>query len=381
MINIVKVFLYEYKKIFKDYGALLILIFAPIFYSFFYPLPYEKEVIKKVPVAVVDYDKTDLSRKIIRMLDATEFISVSTKYPSLNDAKNAFYNREINGIIYIPIDFYKNVVRGVSPKVTLFSDGSYMLFYSETFSSAMKVILTTSAGVKIHRMNMQGVSTKDAINIQSSVTPIQNHLFNPASGYGIFVIPGVFALILQQIILVAMMLVQGRDYEEKTTFIKSSSLIDNFIGKTLTYLSFFYVIAFYFFQVSIKFYGVPSFEIDNQLLLFLLPYSLSVVFLGLSLSFFAKEREGGIFFIIMTSIPLLFLAGFAWPVSEMPLIIQWLRLIFPSSSGVLGLVEVRQLGATVGNISFEYINLWILTIVYMVLSLISLRYRMVKEKD
>ncbi len=380
MTNIFRVFFYEYKKIFRDAGAILILLLAPIFYSLFYPYPYSNEVIKKVPVAVIDEDKSDLSKKIIRFLNSTEYISTTTEYPSISSAKEAFFDRKIFGIIYIPNSFYKDVVKGFSPKITLFADGSYMLFYSETFSTTMKVVLTVSAGVKIQRMNMQGIPTIDALKIQSSVSAIQNQLYSHISGYGVFVVTGVFALIVQQIILVAMVLVQGTDYRRKTTFIKNSSLIDNFIGKSLAYLSFFYIIAFYFFEISINFFSIPSYEEKWQLIIFLIPYSLSTVFLGLSLSYFAREREGSVFFIIMTSIPLLFMAGFAWPVWEMPYWVQALRLLIPSSSGILGVVEVRQLGALVHNILFEYINLWVLTIVYMILSLLALNYRMNKER-
>lgn len=379
--KIFSVFAAEYKKIFRDAGALLILGFAPVFYSFFYPYPYEQEVVRKIPVAVVDEDESDLSRKITRMLNATEFMAVTSEYPSLADAKNAFYERKINGILYIPDNFYGDVALGKQPAVTLFSDGSYMLFYSETFSAAMKVVLTTAAGVKIQRMTMAGIPSRAALKLQSAAGVIQKPLYNVMGGYATFVVPGVLALILQQLILVTMLLVQGRDCEKGGGFVSGAGEVGTLFGRTLAYLSFFMVIACYFFEVSVRFFHIPNFGSSGQLFLFLLPYGLSVVFLGVAAGFFAREREGGMFVIIMTSIPLLFLTGFSWPVWEMPEWVRWLRVVFPSSSGVMGVIMIRQMGASIGDILPLYINLWILAAVYMIPALFSLRGQMARARS
>ena len=379
--KIFSVFAAEYKQIFKDAGTLLILVLAPIFYSFFYPFPYENEIVRKIPVAVIDNDRSDLSRKITRMLDSTEFMAITTEYASLAEAKNAFYDRKIHGIINIPDNFYGDVLHGKQPAVTLFSDGSYMLFYSETFSTAMKVVLTTAAGVKIQRMTMAGIPSGAALKLQSAANVIQKPLYNTAGGYGSFAVPGVMALILQQIILVAMLLVQGRNWEKGLCFVSGAGVVGTLFGKTLAYLSFFMVIAFYFFEVSLRLFHIPDFSASGQLALFILPYGLSVIFLGIAAGHLAREREGGVFFVIMTSIPLLFLSGFSWPVWEMPECVQWLRAVFPSSSGIMGVIMIRQMGASVSDILPLYINLWCLTVIYMIMALFSLHYQMKREKN
>ncbi|MBQ3034246.1 MAG: ABC transporter permease [Deferribacterales bacterium] len=371
-----KVFAEECKKIFYDAGVVLILCFAPVLYSLLYPFPYENQIVDKIPVAVVDEDKSGLSRQITSMLNTTEFIDATTEYTSINQAKNAFYERKVYGIIYIPNNFYKNVVQGLQPIVTLFSDGSYMLFYSETFSSAMKVVLTAAAGVKVQRMTMSGVPQEAAIKMQSAVSVVDRPLYNVFGGYGNFVVPGVLALIIQQLILASVFLVHGRDCEKNAGFCSGTGVMQNLLGKGLVYLIFFFVISFYFFQVSISFFHIPDFSKGGELFLFLVPYGLSIVFLGIATAYFATEREGGLFFVLTTSVPLLFLTGFSWPVWEMPLWLQWLRTVFPSSSGVMGLIMMRQMGASLADVSFEYINLWVLTFAYMILAVFSVKAQM-----
>jgi tRNA(Ile)-lysidine synthetase-like protein len=62
-------FLSELRRIFTDSGVLLIMVGAVVLYSFVYPLPYSGEVLKELKVAVVDLDRSAMSRNLIRMAD------------------------------------------------------------------------------------------------------------------------------------------------------------------------------------------------------------------------------------------------------------------------------------------------------------------------
>ena len=52
----------EGKDILTNRGARLILIGAALTYSLFYPTPYLNEVPRGVPLAVLDQDRSDMSR-------------------------------------------------------------------------------------------------------------------------------------------------------------------------------------------------------------------------------------------------------------------------------------------------------------------------------
>jgi ABC-2 type transport system permease protein len=55
----------------------------------FYPQPYLGQLVRKIPIAVVDDDRTDLSRRFIQTLDADEAISVAVRAPALDVAQIA----------------------------------------------------------------------------------------------------------------------------------------------------------------------------------------------------------------------------------------------------------------------------------------------------
>ncbi len=71
-------------------------------------------------------------------------------------------------------------------------------------------------------------------------------------------------------------------------------------------------------------------------MLFLLPYLLSCIFLGIALSTLFRYRENSLLLLMITSIPFLMLSGASIPKECMP---EWLYAIgkvVPSSSGVDG---------------------------------------------
>ena len=148
MKNYLSILKLEYRRIIFDMLSITIIFVGTAFYSFYYPFPYENDIVRKMPVAIVDLDKSDLSSTVVTMLNNTESLKVM-QYPSMEEAKKAVYLRDVFGIIYIPDEFYKQVAKGESPTVSVFADGSYFILYSTAITAATQIVLMTAAGVKI----------------------------------------------------------------------------------------------------------------------------------------------------------------------------------------------------------------------------------------
>src|SRR5215472_6324204 len=63
-------FIGEWRRVLADRGVFSFLLVAPVFYGAFYPQPYLGQLVRKIPIAVVDDDRTPLSRSLIQALDA-----------------------------------------------------------------------------------------------------------------------------------------------------------------------------------------------------------------------------------------------------------------------------------------------------------------------
>ncbi len=59
-------FLAEWRRVLGDRGVLGLFILAPMLYAVFYPQPYLGQIVRNIPIAVVDQDNTDLSRGLIQ---------------------------------------------------------------------------------------------------------------------------------------------------------------------------------------------------------------------------------------------------------------------------------------------------------------------------
>src|SRR4029077_16702415 len=60
----------EWRRVLAIPGAFILLVVAPLIYGVFYPQPYLNQILRKIPIAVVDNDHSELSRRIVQMLDA-----------------------------------------------------------------------------------------------------------------------------------------------------------------------------------------------------------------------------------------------------------------------------------------------------------------------
>ena len=137
----------ELRTIFSDAGVLLIFIGAVVIYSVFYPLPICPQVLRDVPVAVVDQDKSVLSRKLIRMIDAHPFLCVTQHAGSVSEAEDLVRSGRLGGLIFIPKGFSREIARGGQATVGVYADAGYFLVYRQVMTGMVTAARTLSAGV------------------------------------------------------------------------------------------------------------------------------------------------------------------------------------------------------------------------------------------
>ena len=66
----------EFKTIAGSYAILLVLMGGIFVYGLLYNYMYAPDLVRKVPVAVVDHSHSELSRHYVRLLDATPQVNV-----------------------------------------------------------------------------------------------------------------------------------------------------------------------------------------------------------------------------------------------------------------------------------------------------------------
>jgi ABC-2 type transport system permease protein len=374
----------EYKNIFTDAGVMLIFFGAIIIYPILYPIPYSSEVLKDVPISVVDLNHSQISRKLVRMIDANEFVNVTARPSNLAEAQNQFSHGDVNGIVLIPEDFSQKILWGEQATVVAYTDASYFLFYRQVLTGVLQSTATMSAGIEIQRMTAKGVTTEQAMAARDPLPLISNPLYNRSGGYATFVVPAVLILILQQTLLIGIGMLGGTARERKSNHflingIKSKNGIRITLGKAGAYFSLYLIHAIYFFGILFRFYDFPQRADLWQLILFNVPFLISVTFLGIVLSSLFSTRENSMMILAFTSIPILFLSGFSWPPEAIP---SWLRFVsfaIPSTAAIDGFLKLNLLGASFSGVMFNWTVLWALVIVYFLLAVASVK-RIIKKQ-
>jgi ABC-2 type transport system permease protein len=94
-------------------------------------------------------------------------------------------------------------------------------------------------------------------------------------------------------------------------------------------------------------------------------YSLAIAALGVCLGCWMADRERPFQLIGATSVPLLFLSGFAFPtVESLPWPLRWLSEALPTTHGIQAMLKLNQMGASWHEIAPDVVRLLLVTVVY-----------------
>ena len=378
------IWLDEMRTIWKDEGVLIFFILVPLFYPLLYSWIYTNEVVREVPVVVVDMSHSNMSREFIRQFDASPDTRVAYYCNSLDEAKDIVGRQEAFGVIYFPTDFQTNVVRMEQSRVSVFCDMSFMLYYKAIFQTATAVAGNVNAGIQVSRAG-NWTDREDEITTKPlDFDEVQ--MFNTTGGYGNFIIPGVLMLIIQQTLLLGVGLSAGtaRERSHKGSFLPDDAYYDGVfrtvLGRALCYFMIYTVVAAYVALVVPRMFSFTSLLSPGDTFWFMLPYVLSCIFFSMIVSCTILHRENIILVVVFTSVPLLFISGVSWPQSAIQEFWQWLSWLFPSTFGIRGFVRMNTMGALLGDVRTEYIALWAQTIAYFFITCLLYRWQIIKRR-
>ncbi|MFA5420046.1 MAG: ABC transporter permease, partial [Bacteroidales bacterium] len=288
----------EMTAIFKDGGAILILLGAIIIYSLMYGFAYKKEVVRQIETIVVDLDNSSSSRQLIRMVNHAEQIHVVSYAHGMDEARKLFFNeKEMGGILAIPNGFEKDLLEGRQANVSIYADGSYFLIYRQVIGGAVNVTGTFSAGVEIKKLMSGGKSFHQAVEARDPISADLHYWFNPSSGYATFIMPGIILIILQQTLLIGIGMIGGTGKEANRhsylvpVALRRGGVFPILFGKTFSYLTI-YLFNCLFTMVWVHhWFGYPDRASYLHVFMLTLPFLLSVIFMGITISVLFRRRE------------------------------------------------------------------------------------------
>lgn len=372
ILNIFQIWYREIGNIFRDKGIMIFILFVPLAYPLLYSYVYTNEVVREVPVAVVDESHSELSRELLRKMDASPDMKIVVYCDNLSAAQEMIRRQEVYGIVRIPSDFTRELWKGNQAPIGLYCDMSSMLYYKALLLTATNVSLEVNKDIKVNHYLSSTTDRQAEINrmpIDYDYVP----LYNPQSGFAAFLIPPVLMLIIQQTLLLGIGMSTGNSREHHMGSVILfhpwyKNPVHIVIGKALPYFMLYIILGVYMFAVVTRLFTLPQLGHYTTFIAFLVPFVLACIFLAMVLSSFIYRREDSILLLVFLSVPMLFLSGLSWPASDMPAFWKYFSYLFPSTFGMNGYVRITSSGARLSDISSEYIALWIQAGVYFLLA-------------
>ena len=358
----------EMKQAFRDEGVLIFCIIVPLVYPLLYSWIYNNEVVREVPVVVVDDSHSHLSRQFIRMCDASPDVKVLCYAEDLDDAQSLVSRQVAKGVYHIPADFATRINRMEQAVVSVYCDMSLMLTYKAIYQTSVAV--TQTMGSEIQRRVSGNCTAREDLITTRPLDFEDVPIFNPAGGYGNFIIPAVLMLILQQTLILGIGLAAGTSressrYSDLVPINRCYGGIYRIVcGKALCYLMIYAVMAAYLTLVVPRIFSFIALIQWQNLLALMVPYLLACVFFGLTVSCLVHYRENVMLLVVFISVPLLFLTGVSWPQSAIPGFWQGISWLFPSTFGVRAFVRMNTLGGVLSDVLPEIRYLWIQAAAY-----------------
>lgn len=375
---IAKVFRREVRLITHDADIILVVLVSPLLYALLFGAIYLHKTEEDVPIVVIDNDHTEMSRLLIRSLDAHQSIRVESVATDLAQARSDLERMRCEGALFIPDGFERSLKYGVGSDLHVSLNTSRFLISNDLNRAITEVTSTLAAGVKIRYFEAKGYSSEQALQAAEPLQVDTRQLFNPVGSYGDFFLPGLLMLIIQQTMLIGLAESIAKERNERTlaSLLRESdgSVLAAVLGKGVCYLVVFGAYALFFFAVVFPFYRIPVEGSVVALAVSTLLLLITVIPIAIFVSSFFESKVHAIQFLAMSSIPIFLLSGYSWPTEAMPALLRWISQLIPTTPYLHAFVRISQMGAGWTQVQGEILQLFLLAVIWMAVCLWRMRH-------
>ena len=356
----------EWRLVLATRGAFSLLILAPLVYGVFYPQPYLTQILRKIPIAIVDNDLSELSRGIVQTVDASGAVSVAVRAETLAEAHAAVDRGEAFAVVGITPGTQRDVLKGITAHLPIYADATYMFIFRTVASGIAVAINTLSSELAAGGARTDGSLVKATLAASSPADILLQPIFNPVGGYASYIVPAAFVLILQQTLLMGAAMLTGAALAQA-----AGGATTNVLGRGVAHLTIYAPALALYLIVLPRFYGFSVLGQPLQVFVLASLFVLATSFMGQAVGAWFRRPETPLLIFLATSLPQFFQTGFAWPREAIPKPVLAAGHIFPADFAIDGIVRIDQLGASLWEVARDWRGLWILAGVYFALAVIS----------
>lgn len=357
----------EFLHIFRDRRTMLIVLGMPVVQILLFGFAINMDV-QNIRTAVFDPSHDAASQQIIRRVAAHPYFNMVAETNSMEDVQNMLKRGEIDMAVVFEKDFQSNLIHSGISQIQIITDASDPNIGTIATNYALAVI------GEYQKEMMANEKIPYLIDVKSKL------LYNSEMRSAFTFVPGVMGLVLMVICAIMTSLSIVREKERGTMEVLLASPLKHstvLIAKTMPYLALSFINLISILLLAVFVLDVP---IRGNLLL-LIGVSLLFIFLSLSLgllisSLVKKQVSAVLIAGIGLMMPVLVLSGMIFPISNMPLPLQWLSVAVPARWYISAVRKIMIEGLGFLHVYKEIIILIVTSAGLMILSLTNIKSRL-----
>src|SRR5262249_33423419 len=264
----------EWRRVLGNRGAFMLLVVAPLVYGVYYPQPYLNQILRKLPIAVVDNDLSDLSRRIVEALDASGALSVVVRARTLAEARTAIDRGKAFAAVEIPPNTERDVLKGIAAHIPIYADATYLFIFRSSASGVATAIGSLTSELVSRGARSNGSLVKAKLANSSPADVLLQPIFNPVGGYASYIVPAAFVLILQQTLLI------GAAMLTRAALAKGGGAFAGVLGRGIAHMTIYLPAVALYLIVLPRIYGFSTLGHLPELLALVTVFLLATSFMG-----------------------------------------------------------------------------------------------------
>ena len=362
--------------------SFMIFAIASLFYLIFYGLPYDNQVIVKIPTAIVDMDQSRTSQDFTDKLRSAPVIKTVLETADFSEAKEAFRRSQADVIVVIGENFSREIHRGEQTVVTVFSNGALPVKGRAVSATVLTLATQENMTNAATRLVAQGLNPVLVKQMAMSPSPFTSQdLYNNISGYGYYTVPMVAIVIVQAVMLFGIGIALGGwlSSPAPADFFKAAmSSPRQFLFLCLGFWAIALFWSFFIESLGLSVLTMPTLLNPLAAIVAVLLFTVSLTSLAIFLTLWMNTNRyaAGL---VLASAPSVFLSGLVYPMENFaPWTLPFAWLI-PTTPACQAIVLASQEGAEIADIAHLLSASAAQAIVYSVLAFLMLKKRMAER--
>lgn len=307
----------ELLSILRDPRSRLIVFVPPLMQLLVFTFATTLEV-RNAQIAVLDRDAGQWSHELVARVGAADFVSKLHTVHSREQMRELIDGRKVIAGLDMAPDFSRDIAAGGTGTVQVLVDGRR--------SNAGQI---TVGYLNAIAADVGSAARKEP---QRASPVVVRHWFNPNLIYRWFVVPALSGILVFFSALMITALSIARERELGTfdqLLVSPTTTTEIIVAKAMPALAIGAVLGLMMIAAAAFLFGVPFTGSFWLLLPSLLLFILSVVGIGLMISAVSATQQQAILGAFAIGVPAVLMSGFATPVENMPLVLQWMAQGIP----------------------------------------------------